>query len=160
MNGATDKTAEVVGTLSNRLLLDETVAALLAAGFERTDLSLLASHQSVEAMDEGGGNWKDAISALAGEYTVLGPLAVSGGIILAGGPAAAGVAAAVGAAVGGLALAESLRESLAESDASDVVRAAEAGSIIIWVRAEDAGKQDLALRILEENGAASVHVTE
>lgn len=155
-----DRKREVVGTIPDRTRLDSAVAELLEAGFERADLSLLSSHQSAEALADDGSHWQSAITALAGEYNVLGPLAVSGGIILAGGPAAVAVAGIVGAAVGAMALAEVLREMLSEADAGNVTRAVEAGSIILWVRASSPDQQSAARRILVKNGGTHVHVTD
>lgn len=80
-----DSKLEVVDTIPDRTRLDSAVPELLEAGFERADLSLLLSHQSAAALADGGSHWHSAITALAGEYKVLGPLAVFGGIILAGG---------------------------------------------------------------------------
>jgi len=160
MNTETPSTPEVVGTIADKAQLDKTVAALKGAGFDATDLSLLSSHDSLAALEGEGSHWKDAVTALAGEYTVLGPLAVSGGIILAGGPAAAAIAAVVGAAVGGIALIEVVHEAITEADADDVSRALEAGSVILWVCAASEERRQTARRTLEENGASNVRVTD
>ena len=142
-----DRKLEVVGTIPDRTRLDSAVAELLEAGFERANLSLLLSHQSAAALAGDGSHRQSAITTLAGEYKVLGPLAVSGGIILAG-----------GAAVGAMALTEVLREMLSEVDAGNVTRAVEAGSIILWVRANGPDQQSAAQRILVKNGGTNVHV--
>ncbi|MAF50230.1 MAG: hypothetical protein CMM10_18395 [Rhodospirillaceae bacterium] len=159
MNSEAVSTPEVVGTIADKAQLDETVAALKTAGFDSTDLSLLSSHDSLATLEGEGKHWKDAVTALAGEYTVLGPLAVSGGIILAGGPAAATIAGIVGAAVGGMALIEVVHEAVTEADADNVSRALEAGSVIIWVRAASEERGATARRVLQSCGASNIRIT-
>ncbi|NQV55058.1 MAG: hypothetical protein HQ503_04295 [Rhodospirillales bacterium] len=159
MNENMNPIPEVVGTVAGKAALEEILAALRVAGFEDTDISLLSSHDSLSALSAEDDHWVATLTALAGEYKVLGPLAVSGGVILAGGPAIGAIAALIGAAVGGMALIEVVREVFSETDADDIARALEAGSVILWVQAEAKERQDAALSILEEHGALQLRVT-
>lgn len=149
---------EVVGLLAGRESFDRAVDALLRAGFERPDLSVLASHESLEAAGRPGKPWREALLALVGELKYEGPLVASGAIFLAGGPVAATVAGLIGAAVGGAALKDLLGEVTAHPHTADFARALDAGSVILWVRAADAERSGRACAILRENGAENVHV--
>jgi len=86
---------EIVGLFAKKDELEKAVADLLAAGFERSDLSLLSSHDSLEILERGGSTWQNTVAALVGEYKILGPLATSGGILLAGGPVAGAFAGVI-----------------------------------------------------------------
>ena len=151
---------EIVGLFAGKSEWEAAVSDLLSAGFERSDLSLLSSHDSLDVLESGGSAWKDSLTALVGEYKVLGPLAVSGGIFLASGPVAGAVAAAIGAAVSGMAAKEVLEEVLAAPEAEDFARALDAGSVILWVGVEGEKEQVDARRILAENNAENIHATD
>ena len=70
---------EIVGLFASKEELEKAVADLLAAGFERSDLSLLSSHDSLDILERSGTTWQNTVTALVGEYKILGPLAASGG---------------------------------------------------------------------------------
>jgi hypothetical protein len=145
--------AEVVGLFADRDRLEGAVAALLGAGFERADLSVLASHESLDAAGRPG----EAMLALVGELKYEGPLVASGAILLAGGPLAASIAAIIGAAVGGVAVKDLLEEVTSKPHTEDFARSLAAGSVILWVRAEDKMQERRAREILGASCAANVH---
>ena len=58
---------EVVGLFRDRASFEAAVEALLGAGFERADLSVLASHESLDAAGKPGKPWRDVLSALVGD---------------------------------------------------------------------------------------------
>ena len=155
---ATAGRREVVGLLADRESFERAVDALIAAGFHRADLSVLASHESIDAAGAPGKPWRDVLTALVGEIRYEGPLVASGAIMLAGGPTAATIAAIVGAAVGGVAVKEVLGEVTAKPHTDDFARSLDAGSVILWVRADDSESEATATRILVDAGAANVHV--
>jgi hypothetical protein len=159
MSEAAESRREVVGLFADRATFDHAVEELLRSGFERADLSVLASHESLEAAGRPGRSWREALIALVGELKYEGPLVASGAIFLAGGPVAATIAAILGAAVGGAALVDLLGELTARPHTEDFARSLAAGSIILWVRAPDESRQARARAILEKNGASNVHVT-
>jgi hypothetical protein len=155
---ATQNPSEVVGLFADREPFDQAVEALLASGFERSDLSVLASHESLEAAGRPGKPWREALLALVGEMKYEPPLVASGAILLAGGPLAASIAAVIGAAVGGIAIKDVLEEMTAQPHTEDFARSLAAGAVILWVRAADGVRRERARSILEAKGAANVHV--
>lgn len=152
-------TREVVGLFTDRADFDSATHELLTTGFDRTDLSVLSSHDSLDSADAPASPWKEAVLALAGEYKIIGPLVASGGIFLAGGPMAATVAAVVGAAVGSIAVKEVIDEVTSAHNA-DFQRALEAGGLILWVRVANEGSESHARRILETHRARNIHLHE
>ena len=154
----TENGREIVGLFTERDSFDRAVAALLSSGFERADLSVLASHESLEAAGRPGKSWREAMLALVGELKYEGPLVASGAIFLAGGPVAATIAGVIGAAVGGAAAVDLLGEVTAQPHTEDFARSLAAGSVILWVRAPDEARQAKARDILTACGADNVHI--
>jgi len=151
---------EVVGLFASRGDFESAVGALLESGFERTDLSVLASHESIDVAGEPGKPWKDVLTALVGELKYEGPLVASGAILLAGGPTAAAIAGVIGAATAGAAAMQVLDEVTATPHTEDFARSLDAGSVILWVAAETPEKEKQASAILNLHGGANVHVNE
>ncbi len=151
---------EVVGIFKVRKDFEAAVAALKAAGFERADLSVLSSHESIDAAGEADEPWKDALTALVGELKYEGPLVASGAVLLAGGPTAAAIAVVIGAATAGVAALQVLEEVTDKPQTEDFVRSLKAGSVILWVTAADAAREERAAAILSDHGAANIHVIE
>jgi hypothetical protein len=154
---ATVPTREVVGVLKSRAAFESTVATLANAGIGSGRLSVLSSHESLDAAGGEGKSWRDVLTALVGEVKYEGPLVASGLIVLAGGPTAIAIAGVIGATVGGVALKELLDETAAKPHTEAFERAVEAGSIILWVRAGDEGMENQATEILIAEGAENVH---
>src|SRR6185437_13700325 len=123
---------------------------LVAAGFDRSDLSVLASRQPLAASEEARG---ELIAAgLSDELKYIAPLTVAGIVLISGGPIAATVAAVVGAGLGGAALKELLDDWAAAPHRADVEAALKAGAALLWVRCDDPETELSATRILEEAG--------
>ncbi len=159
-NSAARSVREVVGLFRDRQSFEAAVAALLKAGFERSELSVLASHESLDAAGKPAKPWRDVLTALVGDLKYEGPLVASGAIALAGGPATAALAGIVGAAVGGMAAKEFLEEVTAQPHTEDFARSLEAGGVILWVRGEDDAQCRRASDILITEGGTNVHVSE
>ncbi|GGF53107.1 MULTISPECIES: hypothetical protein [Terasakiella] len=157
MNSNTVNT-EVVGLLNSRETFEKTIEALLKEGFERTDLSVLSSHESIDAAGKPAKPLKDVLSALVGEIKFEGPMVASGAIFLAGGPIGELIGAVVGATVGGVAVKEVLDEVTATPHTEDFARAVDAGSIILWVRADGIEREAKAKEVLQNQGAENVHI--
>ncbi|MBL6933035.1 MAG: hypothetical protein ISR45_08810 [Rhodospirillales bacterium] len=151
---------EVVGLFANRNTFEAAIKALIDAGFERSDLSLLSSHESLEAAGEPGKPLHDVLRALVGELKFEAPLVASGAIFLAGGPMAATVAALIGATTGVIAAKEVIEGVTSSPHTEDFARSLEAGSVILWVRAADAGREEEAMQVLKQSGASNVHIHE
>ncbi len=149
---------EVVGVIASEAQFRAAVEALLAEGFVRADLSVLASHDSLDAAGKPAPGWRDASVALVGDLRYEVPVVASGAILLAGGPVAATIAAVIGAAVGGIAAKDMLQEVTAKPHTEEFARAVDAGSLILWVNVSDEGELQRAERILGEHGAINVHI--
>ena len=164
-NNPAATTREVVGTFADREHFQAAVDALFKAGFVRTDLSVLSSHESIDTADQPGKSWpgkswKDVLVALVGETKYEGPLVAAGLIALAAGPVGAVIAGLVAAGVGGVAVKELLDEVAALPDSAAFAKALKDGSVVLWVAAADAGAEDRAKTILHDAGAQNLHVFE
>jgi hypothetical protein len=149
---------EVVGLFADRESFETAVGELTAVGFERADLSVLASHESIDVAGKPGKPWQDVLTAMVGEIKYEGPLVASGAILLAGGSMAATIAGIIGAAVSGVAIKEILEEVTAKPHREDFARSLEAGGVILWVRPSGDDREQHALDILRKHGGTNVHV--
>lgn len=157
---ATPPTREAVGLIANRELFEKTTEALLAAGFQRSHMSVLSSRESLDAAGEPGQPWRDVLVALLGEIKYEWPLVASGALVLAGGPVAATMGAIIGAATAGVVTKEVLDEVTSAPHTEDFAHALEAGGVILWIHTEGREREALALAILNENDAGNVHIHE
>jgi len=151
---------EVIGLFSDQDSFEAAIAALLGQGFERTDLSVLSSHESIDAAGTPGKPWRDVMTAMVGEVKYEVPLVAAGGVFLAGGPVAAVIAGIIGATVGGVAIKEVLEEVAAKPHTEDFARSLDAGGVILWVRVADSDQETAAKDILQQNGGFNIHVHE
>ena len=157
---STNTTREVVGLFSERDSFEAAIRQLTDAGFERPDLSVLSSHESIDAAGKPGEPWRDVLAALVGELKYEAPLVASGAIFLVGGPIAASVAGFIGAATGVVAANEVLQTVTSTPHTEDFARSLEAGSVILWVRVADEDKETAAQKVLQQAGASNVHIHE
>jgi hypothetical protein len=147
---------EAVASFPDREHFREAVRALLAAGFEPADLSVLASHEPLSAAETHRG---DLIAAgLTDELKYIAPLTVAGIVLISGGPIAATVAALLGAGLGGAALKELFDDYTAAPHREEFEAALKAGAALLWVRCGDPDLETRAARILEEAGGRHVHI--
>ena len=150
---------EAVASFPDREHFRNAISALLAAGFDRSDLSVLASHDSLAVADEAAGTPKEILRAgLSDDLKYIAPLTVAGIIVLSGGPIAVVVAALVGAGLGGAALKELFDDYTAPRHSEDFAAALKAGAALLWVRCGDPDRELVATRVLEEAGGHHVHV--
>jgi hypothetical protein len=157
----TNRVREIVALFDSRAGFDRAVEALLRAGFDRTDLSVLSSHQSIDAAGRPGKPRDEALAALLGELNYAFPLTTAGLIAIVGGPITAPIAALVAAGVGGAAIKEYFDEITAHPHTEEFARALEAGGVILWVCVDqDSIKEAKARDILTEAGGRNVHVAE
>ena len=148
---------EALASFPDREHFRKAIAALLAAGFDHSDLSVLASHQPLIAAEESRGEFL-VNAGLSDELKYVAPLTVAGIILLSGGPIAATVAALVGAGLGGAALKELFDDYTAAPHHTDFEAALRAGAALLWVRCADPELELRALRVLEEAGGQHVHI--
>ena len=150
---------EAVASFPDREHFRRAVSALLAGGFEASDLSVLASHDSLAVADEPPEPHPEVLPAgLTDEIKYIAPLTVAGIVLLSGGPIAASLAALVGAGLGGAALKEFFDDYTAPRHREDFAAALKAGAALLWVRCDDPDRELVATRILEEAGGQHVHI--
>ncbi len=149
---------EVVGRFAAREPFTAAVQELRSAGFDRADLSVLDTHESISAAGSPGEAWQEVLAGLAGEVNYVGPITAAGLIGIATGPVGAAISAAVAAGFTGAALAELLSTVKATPHTESFARALESGALLLWVRAGDAGRQAKARDILTSHGGANVHL--
>ncbi len=151
---------EVVGTFADRAHFEAAVSALLESGFDRSHLSVLTSHDSLEVAGGKAQKWRDGLVALVGELKFEGPLVAAGLIALAAGPVGTVIAGLIAAGVGGVAIKELLDEVASIPDSGDFARALAAGSVILWVNVENADAEDKVKHLLAGAGGANIHIFE
>jgi len=93
---------EVVGRFAEREFFKSAVEELRTAGFERSDLSVLDTRESLSASESAGDAWAQTLAGLIGEVKYLGPLTAAGLIMIASGPVGAAVSGIVAAGITGL----------------------------------------------------------
>jgi len=160
VNATSQIVREAVGVFKDRASFENAVQHLMEGDFERTDLSVLDSHESLDVAGKPGKPWKDVLTAMVGEIKYEGPLVASGAILLAGGPTAALIASIIGAATAGVATKEILDEVTATPHTQNFANALAAGGVILWVTCANADKEAEALKILEQFNGANVHMHE
>lgn len=175
----TEKNAQkiqAVAVFQDVARMDAAVEALIEAGFDRNDVSLLASEQAVEEklghryervqdLEDSAAVPRVAYRTLAEfvdtERTVAHVLTFLPTIIAAGTVVASvGTVAAViaGAAVGGAALSTVLARWVDQDHADRIQEQLEHGGLLLWVNASTTEKQETAIRVLEKHEATDVHL--
>jgi len=154
----TSEQRELVASFADRGHFEAAVKGLQGAGFRHEDLSVLSSHQALEAAEPQVRNWGELLSALVGEVKYAGPLTAAGFIWLATGPVGAALAALIAAGVSGVAVKDFLDEISALPDTEEFRKALDAGDVLLWVRVPDAAHEEKARAILETNGARHVEL--
>lgn len=152
---------EAVASFPDRAHFHRAISALTAAGFEPSDLSVLATHESLANAQEEGNSGREFLPAgLSEEIKFIEPLTDAGIILLSAGPVAAAVAALLAAGLGASALKEIFDRFTAPRHRQDFAAALRAGAALLWVRCVDRDREDRAMQILEESGGRHVHIHE
>jgi len=155
-----DQTRELVAQFKDTDGFEHAVEALLAAGFERTDLSMLGTHDSLEVAGELAGYQRDPAGSmragLAGQAGLVGSIALAGVLLLTAGPIGVAGAAVAAAAAGVLALRPFLGQ-LAESEHAECfAQAIESGHVLLWVRTRSSEEVARAGTVLTEAGGVNL----
>jgi hypothetical protein len=174
-----DTIREAIGAFDNPGALEKAVSELASAGFDRSQMSLLARdgffdrevpaefEHEAQAADEPGMGRRPVVSdsdlrqgrtlatSLAG---VVAAFAASGITILTGGAALTAITAAAAAGGGAVAVAELVGQRAGKSMSDFMKEQIERGGILLWVTVRDAGQERTALEILRRHAAADVHV--
>jgi len=155
-----DETRELVAQFKDAEGFERAVEALLAAGFERTDLSMLGTHDSLEVAGELAGYQRDPAGSmragLAGESGLIGSIALAGVLLLAAGPVGVAGAAVAAATAGALALRPFFGQLAEAVHAEGFARAIEAGHVLLWVRTRDAEEVERAGTVLAGAGGTNI----
>jgi hypothetical protein len=155
---ASRPTREVVGIFSRPQPLEACIKDLLKDGFEHQDLSVLSSHEAIEAIDPEGASWRDRLLPLLAENRYEVPLVAGTIIALSSGPVGAAIAGLAAAGVGAAALKELFDEVISLPDTEDFAEAVRSGEIVLWVATPTAEREAKARAVLERHAARNVHL--
>ena len=170
---------EAVGIFNGSTALQAAIDELLASGFDRAALSLLASEQAVK---EKLGHRYRKVSSLADDPVIpraayispeaiggaeggligvlmyVGAMAGAGAIVASGGTlAAAIIAAALAGGSGGL-LGSILAEWVGKHHAHHLQQQVDHGGLLLWVRTWTPADEERALSILTRHSGEQAHI--
>lgn len=170
---------EAVGVFREWAGLQAAVDELMAHGFDRSELSLLANEKAVS---DGLGHGYRKVSELeddaqvprvafagrdsfteAKTFTVsglgyLGAMIAVGSIVLSGGTLAAAIAGAAAAGGGGALVGSWLARAIGRDRADSIEAQLSKGGLLLWVRTRDAAHERTAVDTLKKHGADDVHI--
>ncbi|WP_205520672.1 hypothetical protein [Propylenella binzhouense] len=170
---------EAVGIFRDPVRFQAAVDALLTSGFDRADLSLVASASAVdtclghafvsvrELEDDTSVPTVAYVSpdertegegALAACLLYVGAVATAGALVASGGTLAAAIAAATIAGGGGGALGILLDRLIERDHLRRLEEQLARGGLLLWVRTRDAEHASRATEILKRAGGEDVHV--
>lgn len=178
---ATGSVREAVGVFETAEVLQEAIDDLMSSGFDRAELSLLASESAVDSKlghkfervseleDDASAPRRcyvstesvgDAEGGLIGGLLYVGAVASAGAVVASGGALATAIAAAaVAGGTGGL-IGSILAGLLGEWHAHRVQEQLDRGGVLLWVRTRDADHEQSAVEILKRHTGRDVHVHE
>jgi hypothetical protein len=173
---------EVAGVFRSHDALENAADALLRAGFDRADIDLMASADTVrkklgaayvaaEELASAPAAPRRAFVAredlpliaggAAGILTYIGATAAALSIVASGGALAAAAVAALGGAAGAGGIGALLiSRFLGREQAEELEAKLAAGGLVLWVRVRTPEQEEKALRILREHGGEAVRVHE
>ena len=170
---------EAVGVFDTAEGLQDAIDELLSSGFDRAELSLLASERAVEeklgyayrraeeledetrvprtafVSTESRG---DAEGALIGGLVYVGAVLAAGGIVASGGTLAGAVVAAALAGGAGAAAGSVFAKLLEYHHADYLDEQLGRGGLLLWVRTRSPERETRAVEILGKHSAHDVHV--
>ena len=170
---------EAVGVFHTAPEMEAAIEELEEHGFDRAEISLLASEESVR--EKLGHRFYDAKSleddpkvprtafvstesigdaegALIGGLMYVGALTAAGLVVASGGAFGALLTAAVaGGASGGL-IGGVLAALVGEQHAKSLQEQLDHGGLLVWVRTPSPADEEKAVGVLKRNGATDVHV--
>ena len=170
---------EAVGVFDGAASLQAAIDELLNSGFDRAEISLLASEQAV--MDKLGHAYRkaedleddpsvpraawvsteaigDAEGGLIGGLVYVGALAAAGAVVASGGTLAGAIAgAAMAGGAGGL-IGSVLAKLVGDHHANYLQEQLDHGGLLLWVRTRDGEHETRATGILSKHSAHDVHV--
>ena len=173
------KIREAVGYFESAQSLQEAIDDLLTSGFDRADLSLLASERAIkdklkhryskvaELEDDPAvarcsyvstESIGDAEGSLIGAPLYVAATAAAGVILASGGTMAAAILGAALAGGAGSLIGGILARLVGEHQARHLQEQLEHGGLLLWVRTWDAADERRAMEILRRHSGRDVHV--
>jgi hypothetical protein len=171
-------TREVVGVFGEADALETAAEELLASGFSRARISLLAGesaiveklghkYEKVEELEDdlaiprtvyrAKETFDASKSALLGGLASIGAVAAAGAIFASGGALAVALASGlIGAEVGGF-IGGVLGELVDEHHAKYLQEQLDRGGLLLWVRTVDGPEEEAAKQILSRHSGRDVH---
>jgi hypothetical protein len=169
---------EVVGVFRDEVALESAIDELQECGFDRADISLLASEQAV--IDKLGHAYRkvaeieddDAVPRVAyvskedvgaadggviGALVYVGAIAGAGAVVASGGALGAALLWAALAGGTGGAVGFGLMRWIDRQRAQRLNDQLEKGGLLLWVHCRSPECEDKAMRVLREHGAEDVH---
>lgn len=172
---------EAVGVFDSPETLQEAIDELLSSGFNRAELSLVASetavesklghmYRKVEELEDDASVPRaayvstetvgDAEGAVIGGLMYIGAGILMGPVAFAGGTLASIVTAAVvGGGTGGL-IGSLLARIIGEERAERIEEQLRHGGLLLWVRVWDEKREKRAIEILSRHSGRDVHIHE
>jgi hypothetical protein len=155
---------EVQGIFPSDAAMQDAIAKLTLAGFDRADFSLPITHPAAsQATPEQGAadpmtdvDMRQARTMGTSIAATVGALAAAGATIATGGAAGAVIAVAAAVGAGSGYAASTIGTVAKESQEAERDAAASAGELVLAVHAATAEKQANATRIMEASGATKV----
>jgi outer membrane lipoprotein SlyB len=170
---------EAVGVFHDVRSFQDAIDDLCAAGFDRADLSLLASDKAVEEKlgrayrrvseleDDGtvpraayadDPSVAEARTGMIGGLAYVGAMAALGVVVASGGGLAVAIAAAAVAGGGGGLIGSVGARFIGRERAESLQAQLDKGGLLLWVRVQDADRERRARAILAAHDAEDVHV--
>jgi hypothetical protein len=170
---------EAVAVFHDRESFQDAIEELMSAGFDRSELSLLASTQAIEsklghayrkiqeleddptvprAAYVGDLSLAEARTGVIGGLAYIGAMVGVGAMVASGGTLAAAIAAAAVAGGGGGLIGGLAARYLGRDRAKDLQQQLDRGGLLLWVHVRDAAREQRAVDILRQHGAEDVHV--
>lgn len=170
---------EAVGVFHDANALEAAIDELLDSGFERAEISLLASDKTIEDKlghayqkvaelenDSGAPRVayvdRDSVvegkTGMIGGLAYVGALAAAGAVVASGGTLAAVIAAAVGAGGAGGVLGTFAARWIGRDHANSMQNQIDKGGLLLWVHIRDDEHEKRAVDILSRHSADDVHV--
>lgn len=172
---------EAVGVFHDRDSFQNAVEDLMSAGFDRSDLSLLAGERAIEEKlghayrrvqeleDEAkvpraayvsNHSLAEGKTGVIGGLAYIGATLAAGAAVASGGTLAAAIAAAAIAGGGGGLIGGWLAQFLGRDHAKALQDQLDHGGLLLWAHVRDQAHEQRATEILRRNGAEDVHVHE
>jgi hypothetical protein len=170
---------EAVGVFDDAATLQAAIDELLSSGFDRAEVSLLASEATVreklghafekvaELEDDQSvprsayvstESRGDAEGGLIGGLVYVGAVAAAGAVVASGGTLAATIAAAAALGGAGGLIGSVLAKLIGDHHARYIQEQLDRGGLLLWVRTRDRAHERRAKDILSKHSAHDVHV--